>query len=516
MVGVATFISNMLFWQQTDYFNAAVELKPLIHTWSLSVEEQFYIVLPVLLIFVARFMRGQYRTPIVALTIVSFALSEAMLARHASADYYLLPSRAWELLAGSVVSLGIVPTIRRRSIASAVAAAGLASILASAMLLDEHSPFPGHNALFPCLGAAAFIHANAHGATPTGRLLGTKPFVFIGLISYSLYLVHWPLIVFVRYELLREPSATEMVVMFVAMVALAILSWRLVERPFRSRVRITTKTIFIGSAVGLVAMAMVGAGLFAAKGLPQRFPALPAPEKDPAQATGSRCFLKDGYEEWGGNACFITRGPGANILLWGDSHANHYRRALTNARPAIQQPILLYGSAGCLPIFDVDVKGRPDCRNNNEHVIDIIHQYQVKTVVLSGYWGYSFAKDGLHARNVLATVQRLRRLGVRVRIIGDNPDFTFSNPRFLVYRLRQRANVMTPFYMPIRNRPEVNRDLAKTVAATDFFDPMAILCNANGCLAYAAGQATMHDNAHFSPFGASLVVEHLRVFLGRR
>lgn len=513
LVGVAAFASNILYWQQVDYFNGAVELKPLIHTWSLAVEEQFYIFLPLLMLLVNKHAGGGYKAPLLLLTLLSFALSIAMMHVAADADYYLLPTRAWELLIGSVVALGYLPAISNKSAASLCAASGLLAITASAIFLTHDSPFPGYNALWPCIGAAAYIHANGTVMTPAGRLMSARPIVAVGLISYSLYLIHWPVIVFVDYVLLRSPTALETGLMLIAMIVLAAVSWRFVERPFRRSTGFSQRQIFLGSLIGLIFFAVIGAGLFTLNGLPQRFPGLKAAtvKNDQDEPAGPKCFLKDQETKWGGAACFLTHVPNGRItLLWGDSHANHYKRAVTTVQPPVRANVLYYGSAGCLPVLHNTGKPRPYCNQNNGRLLNIIRQFNVSVVVMSGYWQYISEHSHVPFSDIEATVKALRAAGVDVRIIGDNPDFDLKNPQFLAYRLEKREHPGAPFYLATRNDPSFNRRLRILVGSSKFYDPLADLCHHHKCLAYERGEIMMTDNAHFSNYGAQKVLEHAR------
>ncbi len=515
-VGASLSISNILFWQQTDYFAAAVELKPLIHTWSLGVEEQFYVIFPLALFALSKVAKGKINIAVAIAAGVSFALSVALLHSHPSGNYYLLPSRAWELLIGSILALGAIPSVSK-TVAECVAVLGLAAIALSSIFLSSESPFPGPNAMWPCLGAAALIHANSNGQTIVGRFLSCRPFVWVGLISYSLYLVHWPLIVFSNYYLLRAPILGEKALMLAAMFALAWLSWRFVERPFRKRQTVSQRAIFVGSGTGVAAFAVLGAVLFATKGLPQRFPNVQAPDTEAnAERNSERpCFLKQGYGDWNGVNCRISDGAGSPVLLWGDSHANHYRGAISRIDPALRHSIILYANAGCLPILNVTIASREHCRSNNDHVLDIIKSHNIKKVVLAGYWEYNLKKNGLSVRDVARSVSKLRSLGLIVMIIGDNPDFPVANPEYLAMRLRQRALPNADFYLPIRNTEEVNKKLSDVAGKGAFFNPMTSLCRGDECLAYRNGRALMVDNAHLSGYGAHIVLGRMRTFLDR-
>jgi peptidoglycan/LPS O-acetylase OafA/YrhL len=519
MIGVATFSSNILFWQQADYFAGPAEFKPLLHTWSLAVEEQFYIVFPVFLALLARFHRARFFWPTLIVALASFVLSVVALHVDPSGNYYLLPTRAWELMAGSLLAYRRGAPRLSRLQREGGAALGVALILASALLLTEESPFPGYNALWPCLGAILIIGTGHASLPPTfvARLLGSAPLRGIGLISYSLYLVHWPLFVFVKYQLLRDPTPSEQIAMCVAALILAWVSWRFVERPFRSRQRVSRPVVFAGATFLGVLTCATGAAAFKYDGFPGRFGFAIEVAADQADtADGPRCFLKDGWQDWSGEACHLSRGAGGNILLWGDSHANHYRAAIIGAAPPLGTNVLLYASAGCLPVFGYALPHRPYCPGNAEHVVEIIRDHRIDTVVMAGYWWRALRSGNLTYEMIEDTIARLRALGVEVKMIGDNPDFPFANPQFLAYRLSDSAEAEAAYYLPVRNDREVNARLASLLPAGAFFDPMQVLCREKECLAYDRGQIIMTDNAHFSRYGSGLVLENMRSFLRPR
>ena len=233
-MAAALFGSNILFWQESGYFDAAAELKPLLHTWSLAVEEQFYIVFPLLMLVIARFRRQWTGWILCTLLLVSFGLSIWQVESAPVAAFYLLPSRFWELLLGAVLALGLVPRSNSPIVAQALVLVGIILIGVAVFAYDEDTSFPGLSALVPCLGAALVIHGRAED-TPIGRALSWPPLVFIGLISYSLYLWHWPVIVFQRTDAIFAPETTGAVKVALvgASIGIAFLSWRFVERPFR-------------------------------------------------------------------------------------------------------------------------------------------------------------------------------------------------------------------------------------------------------------------------------------------
>lgn len=227
------FSSNIFFWLEAGYFDVAAERKPLLHTWSLAVEEQFYLLFPFFLLLVLRYLPRRLVAVIGAVTVVSLLTSEWMLRNSDSAAFYLAPFRAWELGLGASLALIAPRTRHDNRYAEAFAWLGLALISASVAAFSWQTPFPGLHALVPAVGAALVIWSGSRASTHAARILSARPLVFTGLISYSLYLWHWPLLVFARHFAIRELTAAERLGVLLASVVLAMASWRYIERPFR-------------------------------------------------------------------------------------------------------------------------------------------------------------------------------------------------------------------------------------------------------------------------------------------
>ena len=231
IVATLLFSSNVLFWRQDDYFSASAELQPLLHTWSLSVEEQFYLIFPILLLVLWRFGRRQALISLVILAVLSFLVSEWASHRLPTANFFLAPMRAWELLAGAICAM--VSARRPFGSSSVLSIAGLAMIIGAILVFDGDTPFPGVYALVPVTGAALILLFAGHDSL-TARLLSRAPLVGLGLISYSAYLWHQPLFAFARIRSLTEPEPVLMAALSGFSIVLAYLTWRFVERPFRS------------------------------------------------------------------------------------------------------------------------------------------------------------------------------------------------------------------------------------------------------------------------------------------
>lgn len=264
VLATVTFSSNILFWKESGYFDLESEVKPLLHTWSLAVEEQYYILFPLFLMVAWRFGKRVVTGALAAVFIGSLLLAQWGSAHYPSANFYLLPSRAWELLIGAFAAILLSKGEMRLGpvVAELLSACGFAAILGSIFLLDSHTPFPSFYTLLPTLGAVAIILAAQQG-TRTYALLSFKPIVFVGLISYSLYLWHQPILVFGRY-IWRDTFHAWAPALLVATVGLSLLSYYLVERPMRfmvstaALVRTTTSVACMYLVVGIVLLTVPG------------------------------------------------------------------------------------------------------------------------------------------------------------------------------------------------------------------------------------------------------------------
>jgi peptidoglycan/LPS O-acetylase OafA/YrhL len=202
LLATAGFASNFEFWNESGYFDAGADQKPLLHLWSIAVEEQFYLLFPLVLL---AFRRSAWLLAAVgAIFAASFVLGIWGVAHAPSATFYLLPARAWELMLGALLALGAIPPLANRAISEALAAIGLLLIGYAVVAFTAEMPFPGPAALIPCAGATLVIYATQGSETWTGKALSWRPVVFVGLISYSLYLWHWPVLVLARYLRVSE------------------------------------------------------------------------------------------------------------------------------------------------------------------------------------------------------------------------------------------------------------------------------------------------------------------------
>lgn len=281
LVAVSVFASNLLFWRESGYFGPAVELKPLLHTWSLAVEEQYYVLFPLFVMAAWRLGKQRMLMLLGLVSISSFALMQWLVFKSQDSAFFLLPTRAWELLLGAFAAFHLggraLDAGASRLLQQGFSVLGLALILASIFLYDHNTPFPSAYALAPTVGALLII-LFASPATFVGTLLGSRPFVGIGLISYSAYLWHQPLFAFARLRVIDPPSPALMLVLAVASLALAWVSWKFVEAPFRTRATFQRKQVF--ALAGLASALMIGLGVLgnASQGFNEAYRARLTPE----------------------------------------------------------------------------------------------------------------------------------------------------------------------------------------------------------------------------------------------
>jgi peptidoglycan/LPS O-acetylase OafA/YrhL len=425
------FLSNVRFSEVADYFAAPAEMKLLLHTWSLAVEEQFYLVFPIALYAMHRFVRGRLKLLVAVAGVLSFAASVWAMSSGpamATAAFYQAPLRAWELLIGASLALGMVPPVRGRALASVLALAGIALLAIAIFAYTDSTPFPGATALLPCVGAALLIHAGPQLAWPS-RALGAPPLVFVGQISYSLYLWHWPVLVFWRFKADHLLDWRDGLAMLVVSLLAAYFSWRYIERPFRkapgsavakggARFGVSRRAIFAGAWVASACFLAVSVATIKTNGFEQRFPAWTyvkaEMELDRSMRASiamtdcndpqlERAGVDDGIHTHGD--CTIVGETAARpvIVVWGDSHANAWLPAFDAAARELHGRAIIISTAGCPPLLGVQRTDRAAeieaCRDPERirTIIDFIERQHVNQIYLVARWSlYSagFIRNG--------------------------------------------------------------------------------------------------------------------------
>ena len=388
-------LANVYFWRETGYFAGPADLKPLLHTWSLAVEEQFYVFFPILLAILYRF-RKWIGTAFVLGLIASFVMNVYLIERSPSATFFLLPTRAWELLVGAIIAKYATTSEKLSRSASEVGSAvGLCLILFSMLTYTKSTPFPGWAAVLPVLGSAAFIYCSASQKTWAAKLLSTTPFVFVGLISYSLYLWHWPVFAYLRY-MVNDVTSTIFIGAILLSFLLATLSYYFVEQPFRKKQLLASpKSIFQAATVYLTGIFLCGAAASYLAGWPNRFD--PKFEEFIADAkhTGNEYQTTLNYLNANGfRVIGNTSSDQFDFLLAGDSHAMVTVDVLDELAKKHDLKGAIATNNTTVPLLGVwsSRKEKSGKQTNawNEKVMELAQTKQIKNVVLVAAWSCYF------------------------------------------------------------------------------------------------------------------------------
>lgn len=532
VVAAALSFSNVFFWRQSGYFSDAAELKPLLHTWSLSVEEQFYIVLPLFLLLMVRLFRGRGAerwivAGVLAMMAVSFALSVKGLERYPDAVFYLMPTRAWELLLGALLGLGAVPAIRRAWVNEAAGLLGLGLIAWAVFTFDRMTVFPGPNALFPCLGAALVIHAGGGAGFGGGRplawrLLALPVPVFIGLISYSLYLWHWPLLVFAHYTAFGPLEPAVLAGVLGVTVVMAVLSWRFVEKPFRTGPWLRGRRAFAHGAAALALFLAFGGWSLASNGWAARFD----PQVNRVEALANSrnldymaCKDRNAAHVLNGELCTVGAADAAGEpwLIWGDSHAWAMLHLFDEAFRQAGAKAIVASYDGCAPLFGVSrVNYQGPCRAIADSVGRLIEREGVRKVLMTAYWT-GYYRDTLQVddavkgpgnravtaqvlnRGLVRTVDRLTARGIAIYLTDPLPGARWNAPRALAAAAAWNRPI-DPAYS-LEEYQTMNRDFFQTVdrlgdGISGRLSLWTMLCDGGRCRTEADGLPLYFDNNH--------------------
>jgi peptidoglycan/LPS O-acetylase OafA/YrhL len=513
--------SNFYFWLRSGYFDADASSKPLLHTWSLAVEEQFYIGLPILFWLLKRYAPGRIDASVIVLALASFALSAVGAYRFPTAAFYLAPSRAWELLLGGIVSLDSFPRLRNVLAREAAGIAGMAMILASSLAYRNTTIFPGLAALAPCGGTALVIAAGRDGPHLTGRLLSLKPITFVGLISYSLYLWHWPIIVFHNLGMSVVPGLVlreAKILMFALAMIAATLSWRFVEEPFRvgGRLRMSRPTIFRLATAGIGALAVVSASAVLSHGLPKRFTPeaqqiagyLDESSLQEQYRTGT-CFMTDRTWEWErfhSRECMPEDSGKRTLLILGDSQAAHLWWGMN--RVFSERNVGQATSAGCKPVLEQRPRQFPGCTRLMNYVLrEYLPKHPVDTLLLSARW------DANDLPSLAQTLTWLVSQRVHVVLVGPMVQYDAPLPRLLAMSIRQNDPSIPLIHRAkfVSSLDAQMAEAARTEWRVHYVSMVDLLCVADRCLQYATdGIPLLSDYGHLTKEGSVLVAEKLR------
>ena len=529
LAAICLFASNVLFWGESGYFDTQAELKPLLHTWSLAVEEQFYVLFPLLLLVAWRLGRRFLLVLIGAIAALSFITSVEEVKNFPSAAFYLLPSRAWQLLVGALASFVADrwPSVALRQPAVRLASeafgwGGMAMIVMALFLFDEQTPFPGLNAALPTVGTVLVL-LGASDRTSVGRMLAWRPLVGLGLISYSAYLWHQPLFAFTKHALLADLPTDLAIVLCAVTIVLACLSWRYVEQPFRDRSLISRGMVFALSAAGMAAF--VGLGFIGYR-MSDQITQVRLRSVDPARRSQFRtreslvadrnAFVAQFLPEAGKD--FSANTATKKILILGDSVSEDlYSALMVNSElfPGIEFRRLMLDEPCMQAAAQLVAQGElpaaideKTCRVALERLRDGPLLQAADVIVLCSNWPryitHSTHEGGIELAEALAA------RGRQVRIVGLMSIQEASSTAFLALKnglTVEQANGVA-YHTVQRSKIEKPNADARGVASrfenVRYLDKEAVFCDdeTNRTLLYDAdGQMLFADNFHLTTLG---------------
>jgi peptidoglycan/LPS O-acetylase OafA/YrhL len=576
LIASATFTSNLLLWQQSGYFDVRVEYKPLLHLWSLGVEEQYYIIWPLLLAFLYRRGKGAFIAGTTCLFLGSFALNVGLVNISPASAFYLLPCRFWELLAGGGLAYfrhmhgelgpGRGQPIRTTTLIG-LAAVGMTLIALSSALITITRPYPGWLAVAPVGATVALILAGPHNLL-SRIILSNRVAVLIGLISYPIYLWHWPLISFFNIidasENFPEPERHWILRGLAAVsIALAYATWRWIEKPVQRWSRRAAlkrsgklRSLSLYGAT-LAAVAALGLATLAGHGLPMRHPTarlqhfediladtttdfLPENRTDFPRCQGAFAVANDLYY------CYQSNFSQPTIALWGDSHAAALFPGLVQSLPG--SGLVLLAEPGCAPLLDVISRSVTNyaspCVAVNRKVLRLLrHAASTRTVILvsrgplylsgTGFgeidaqqWTLEFSADTarrsasfheIYLSGADAAVQALEDSGKQVVFVLEPAELGFA-PQECLYAPPYRPHTLLRAECYVARSAVMQRQADYRVLAAELqrrhprlrvFDAAAPLCDAERCYAVRAGHAYYYDSHHVGRYGSRIIGQEL-------
>lgn len=485
LIAVSFFSSNIFFWMESGYFDTAAELKPILHTWSLAVEEQYYFVFPAILLVVLRFFPKLLLHTVVIFLITSLLLSNWGASQAPDANFYLLPTRAWELMFGSIASITLFHS--RDNTVKFPFAAKLKDISFLVVVVylscfDSTNLHPSFATLVPVL-ATAFLLVIRDDKSLSQKLLSMKYVVLIGSISYSLYLWHQPLLVFHKYTSTNDSAMIRSFILIIALI-IAYLSWRFVEAPFRNKNKVSKRTVYVLCSSSFTLLILFGV-LAHHSGFPSRYTESEVEvmsyldyDKNPASKNGySNCFLEQNQspDEYSAE-CFMN---GKGVLIWGDSHAS---ALVSGVEQQAEGGLNVLTSSACLPIINTMFQHRKKCEESNSFILEKAKTLNYSVVLLHGNW--ISHKDKID--RLADTLRALEEIDTKIFVIGGVPQFHPNLPSLMISKSIQldavgaNTRVKSTHYEEIKAIDEKLLTITTQFRNVTFISALKGLCSNEG------------------------------------
>lgn len=524
-------VSNFYFWRTSGYFAPAAEYMPLLHTWTLAVEEQFYLIFPMVVLVLLK-LRLSVKWVFATGTVAAFVFGYWLSVEKSSVAYYLLPARAWELAIGAVLAAGVVPVVRGAAMREFLPAFGIGLIVFSMFYIRSDMVFPGWVALMPCLGAAMVIHAGGRSWVAQ-RVLAARPVVFVGLLSYSLYLWHWPVLTALRIRTANAHLDLPIVAgAIVAIFLLAWVSWRYVERPFRNRHSLPNRRMFSALGAGAALATAISILSIATGGFPNRL-------SERSQELLAGAYDTEHYQTCPegsfANACrFGSIDEPIRLVVIGDSHTPMLNAPMGSIATKMGGSGVLWWHSAC-PLLDGAWRKndgyREKCLSFKERVFAELRSIpSLEKVVLVGSWAgqlglpsesarHPFLDDESRdtsiagsfqafERSMKRTLEKLDNLGVKVVVLGSSPAAGFDVPHILA--LAELNGVDRPTSVDASGVRDVQIKIDDLIgSATDdrvdvrYVPIWDVFCSSETCLLTIGNNPLYSDGGHLSGRGVT-------------
>lgn len=544
----AGFISNFVLWNEAGYFDQTAATKPLLHLWSLGIEEQFYILWPVLLWFVWK-RKYNLLIIIISLAVISFFFSVYEIKNNPVATFYSPLTRFWELLSGSILAWvsfnkrdeiekirnklsGWFQSLRKNTpqndstiLINVISIFGVLFLIYGFWRIHRSLNFPGKWAVIPVLGAVLIICAGP-AAWVNRKILSCKFLVWFGLISFPLYLWHWPIITFMNIIDDGYVSIAARIGAIILSVLLAWLTYQFIEKPVRFKGNSRVITIILILLMIIMGLSGYYTYLRNRSGIPN--------QEEFTDVIVKEYGCEKEIPESGSFCSLSKKGVPPTIAFIGDSHMLHYKNAIWNKFG--EESLILIVRTSCFPFSSDYFMSRIDCRKSSEVVRNyLVNSQSIKTVVLSGYWAYLMSEGNMetgtelpifkpkpltetsknsYMNNASVLFSALTRSGKRVILIKDNPDLDFNikncldpRPFRISSNVRKECSINYQNYINrVVSYDSVNDEVLKKFLSVEVYDSAALFCSNGKCMAKGDRLPYYADDNHLNNYGADMVI----------
>lgn len=546
LIATMLFYSNINFWMEAGYFDAPSQSKPLLHTWSLAVEEQFYIFFPLFMVLSHTYAQRYKKTAIMLLLLSSLILSIYQVHQDQTSAFYLTQFRIWELLTGSLLAVGVSQNTLTSTASNALGITGLLFTTAPMLLYTENTSFPGVSAIPPVIGTMLIMYSNGVRENLVGKILKQPVLVFFGKISYSLYLWHWPIFIFAKYYLIRPMNFSETSMILFLTIVISTISWKFIETPFRSREKLKTKTIFSLAAASTAIIVTIAGSMYYLDGtlLAAGITKSNGVERDNQWLSSlKKCDINTIDQPDDILTCPIgSKTSPKTFMVWGDSHApTIFGKGGDNAAKENKTAGVITYSISCPPYLGITVdppNGEIPCDQYNNMVIKYLERHlEIKTVILVSratfyLEGTPYKQeeavqinlvdnlDESHADSdsetltrigLTRTIQALQKLGRNVVIVTPIPEIGYDVPsvNFIATRTGRDANTLIAptleEYLARSSRIHALLNELEQEFGIVLIEPWKILCQ-DGICRVAIHQTPLYlDDDHLSSYGSEFL-----------